>query len=86
MDSSFDSDDINGGIALVGESELKAANSPKKYRCLDDEVLEDMQRQMHITDPLKSKSIEEITDEDLDKVITPQHKESVRKKQELLND
>ena len=38
-----------------------------------------MQRQMHISDHLKGKSIDEITPEDLDNMITPEHKESVRK-------
>ena len=38
-----------------------------------------MQRQMHISDSLKGKSIEELTEEDLDKIITPEHKESIRK-------
>ena len=48
--------------------------------------MEDMQRQIHLTDSLKGKSIEEITHEDLDKIITPEHKESVRKLRELLGD
>ena len=45
-----------------------------------------MQRQMHISDSLKGKSIEELTDEDLDRIITPEHKESIRKIQEILDD
>lgn len=52
---------------------------------MDDKVFKDMQCQMHISDPLKGKSIEEITDKDLDRIITPQHKESVRKIRELLD-
>ena len=68
---------------MVGESGLKADKSPNKYKYLDDKVIEDMQRQMHITNPLKGESIEEITDEDLDKIITPEHKESIRKIEEL---
>jgi hypothetical protein len=56
-----------------------------KYKNLDDEIFEDMQGQLHIADPLKGKSIEEITDKDLDRIISPQHKESVRKLRELLD-
>ena len=47
---------------------------------------DDMQRQIHLTDSLKGKNIEELTDEDLSKIITPQHKESVRNLRELLGD
>ena len=52
---------------------------------MDDEIIENMQGQFHISDSLKGKSIEEITEEDLDKIITPEHKESVRKLRELLD-
>jgi hypothetical protein len=52
---------------------------------LDDEIFKDMQRQLHISDSLKDKDIEKLTEEDLDKIITPQHKESVRKLRELLD-
>jgi len=45
-----------------------------------------MQRQIHFSNPLKGKSIEEITDEDLENIITPEHKESIKKIQELLED
>ena len=37
-------------------------------------------------DSLKDKSIDEITTEDLDNIITPEHKESVRKLREILDD
>lgn len=45
-----------------------------------------MQRQMLMTDPLKGKSIEDLNDEDLNKIITLEHKESIRKIEELLDD
>jgi hypothetical protein len=45
-----------------------------------------MQGQLHISDPLKGKSIGEITPEDLDRMITPEHKDSIRKIREILDD
>ncbi len=87
QDNPFDFNGVNGEKTLADESRSNAENKPQgKYKRLDRDVIEDMQRQMHITDPLKDKSIEEITDEDLDKIITPQHKESIKKIQELLDD
>ena len=86
LDNSFDFNDINDRKTLEDESGLKADNKPQsKYKRLDDDVIEDMQRQMHITDSLKGKSIDEITPEDLDKIITPEHKESIRKIREILD-
>ena len=70
----------------MGKNDLIASDTgASKYKNLDDEIFEDMQRQIHLTDSLKGKNIEEIT-EDLDRIITPQHKESVRKLRELLDD
>ena len=71
---------------MIIEKGLEVDKSSNKYKNLDDEVIEDMQRQMHITDALKGKSIEEITTEELDKIITPDHKESIKKIEELLED
>ena len=85
LDNPFDFNGINGGKTLVDESGLKVDKNPNKYKNLDDEIIEDMQRQIHISDSLKDKSIDEITDEDLDKIITPEHKESVRKLREILD-
>jgi hypothetical protein len=48
--------------------------------------MEDMQRQVHLTDSIKGKKYEEMTEEDWDKIITPEHKESIRKVKELLDD
>ena len=59
--------------------------APNKYKSLDGKVIEYMQGQLHISDSLKDKDIDEITEEDLDKIITPEHKESVRKLRELLD-
>ena len=85
LDNSFDFNGINDGKTLVDESGLKVDKSPNKYKNLDDEIMEDMQGQIHISDSLKDKNIDELTPEDLDKIITPQHKESVRKLRELLD-
>lgn len=60
----FNSTSVIDGKALVGESGVKADKNIKKYKKVDDKVIEGMQRQMHITDPLKGMSMEEITDED----------------------
>ena len=84
-DNPFDLKDINGKKTLVDESRLKV-ESPNKYKNLDDEIMENMQGQFHISDSLKDKSIDEITTEDLDNIITPEHKESVRKLREILDD
>ncbi len=86
LDNPIDSNGIDGGIASVGENGLSADKSPKKYKCLDDKIFEDMQGQLHITDHLKDKNIDELTEKDLDGIITPQHKESVRRLRELLED
>ncbi len=86
LDKPFDSDGIDGRIALAGESGVNADKNRNKYITSDNEVLEAIQRQMHITDPLEGKNIEEITDEDLDSVITPLHKESIKRIEELLDD
>ena len=48
--------------------------------------MEKIQSQIHTPDYSKDESIGEITDENIDKVITPEHKESVRRLRELLDD
>ncbi|HYO07081.1 MAG TPA: hypothetical protein VER14_08860 [Phototrophicaceae bacterium] len=48
----------------MDENGLWVDKSPNKYKNLDDEVFEEMQRQMHITNHLKGKSIKEFTEED----------------------
>ena len=63
------------GKTFSDYNELKAEKIPRTYKTPDDEVMEDMQRQFHIPDSLKDKSMDEITPEEWDKVITPQHKE-----------
>ena len=66
---------------------LNVVDKPQsKQKRLDSDVIENMQRQFHVTDSLEGKSIEEITDEDLDRIISPEHKESIRKIEELLDD
>jgi hypothetical protein len=44
-----------------------------------------MQGQLNFSDSLKDKSIEEITDEDLNNMINPEHKESVIRLREILD-
>jgi hypothetical protein len=82
-DIHFNSNSVNGGKTSADKSGLMADRSPNKYKRLDSDVIEDMQRQMHMTDHLKGKSMEEITDKDLDNIITPEHKESIKKIEEL---
>jgi hypothetical protein len=69
----------------AGENGLEGYKTPNKYRSWDDKVFEDMQHQIHFSDSLKDKNIEEITTEDLDKTISPEHKESARKLREILD-
>ncbi len=82
-DNPFDSNGLNYGKTLADKSRLKVDKNPNKHKDLDSDVIEDMQRQLHITNPLKGKSTEEITDEDLDRLLTPEHKESIRKIEEI---
>jgi hypothetical protein len=49
-------------------------------------MMEELVRQSHIPDFIKGKKYEEITEEDWDKIETPEYKESVRKVKELLDD
>jgi hypothetical protein len=55
-------------------------------RDIDEEVMEDMTRQVHLMDFLKGKKYEEITQEDWDKIYTPEARESIRKVSELLDE
>ena len=87
LDTLFDSNGIDGGKSSVDKSGINVENKTQsKYKRLDRDVIEDMQRQMHMVDHLEGKAIDELTEEDLDKIITPEHKESMRKIQELLDD
>ena len=70
----------------IKDNNLKHNNeNTRKYKHVDDEIIEDMQAQMNMSDSLKGKNIEEMTEEELDKIITPEHKESIRKIRELLD-
>ncbi len=42
---------------------------PKIYTNLDDEITKDMTAQISITDSLKGKNIEELTNKDWDKIL-----------------
>ena len=69
------------------DNNLKYNNeNTRKYKHVDDEIIEDMRAQMNMSDSLEGKNIEEMTEEDWDKIITPEHKESIRKINELLGD
>ena len=82
----FDFNGITDGKTLMDKSGLKVEENPQsKYTKLDDEIMENMRGQLHISDSLKDKSMEEITVEDLDRIISPEHKESVRRLRELLD-
>jgi hypothetical protein len=60
----FDLNGFNEEKTLGDESGITDGNKPQsEYKKLDDEIIEDMQRQLHISDSLQYKSIEEITDE-----------------------
>jgi hypothetical protein len=79
--------DVVSKKAIIKTSGPRVDNElPSKYKNLDDRINEDMQRQLHIKDSLKNKRMDEITDEDLNKVITPEHEESIRRLRELLDD
>ncbi len=88
LDSSFDSTYINDGKTVAEQSRLNVEGKfqSKHQRLVDSDVIEDMQRQFNISDSLKDKNIDELTPEDLNKIITPEHKESMRRIQELLDD
>jgi hypothetical protein len=49
-------------------------------------VMEEMTRQVHMMDFLKGKKYEEITQEDWDKIYSPEARESIRKVSELLDE
>jgi hypothetical protein len=59
---------------------------PYKIKNVDDEVMEEIMRQAHITDCLKGKNYGDMTEEDLEKVITPEYKDAIRKVKELLEE
>ena len=85
LDNPLDFNGINGEKTLAEENGLEDDRTPNKYKNLDDKVFEYMQGQLHFSDSLKDKNIDAITDEDLNKTITPEHKESVRKLRETLD-
>ena len=83
----LDFTEVKDGKTEMDDGGLNVHNKdPDKYKNLDDEIMKDMQRQVHIADSLKGNSIEEMTEENWDKIVTPEHKESVRKLREILDD
>jgi hypothetical protein len=84
-DKPIDFKDINGKKTSADENGLGSYKTPNKYKSLDDKVFEGMQGQLHFSDSLKDKDMDAITDEDLNKTISPEHKESVRKLREILD-
>ena len=59
---------------------------PNKNKNIDDEVMEDLVKQAQMTDCLKGKEMDELTEEDLEKVITPEYKEAIKRVKELLDE
>jgi hypothetical protein len=58
-------------------------NSSSNYNNYDDDVMILMQAQIPKQDTSNGKSQKEITDEDIDKLISPAHWETIRKLREL---
>jgi hypothetical protein len=61
-------------------------NTPSKYNNYDDDIMTAMQAQIPKQDTLDGKSQKEMTDEDIDKLISPAHWETIRKIRELRDD
>ena len=61
-------------------------NKNSNIKNIDDEMMEDMVKQAHMTDCLKGKEYADMTKEDWNKIITPEYKEAIRKVKELLDE
>jgi hypothetical protein len=83
-DNQFDFNDIKDENTLLDHSGLKVdTKDSNKYNNIDDEVMKSMQSQIPKSDILNDKSQGEMIDEDIDKLIAPQHGETTRKLREL---
>jgi hypothetical protein len=72
-------------IITNNNNNLNSNKNHNKIKHVDDEVMEEIIKQDHMTDCLKGKRYDEITQEDLEKVI-PEYKEAIRKAKELLDE
>jgi hypothetical protein len=72
---------------LLDHSGLKDDNKDSgNYKHIDDEVMEDMQSQIPNSDTANGKNQEGMTDKNLNKLITPERRVTIRKLRELLDD
>jgi hypothetical protein len=78
--------DNNKDKKIIVNNNLNSNPNPNKIKYIDDEVNEEMMRQAHMTDCLKGKDYEHLTNEDLEKVITPEYKEAIKRVKDLLDD
>jgi hypothetical protein len=82
--------DSNNGKALTtimdGSTIDNSEENADQYKDIDEEMMEEIANQTHRMDFLKGKKYEEITQEDWDRIETPEFKESIRKVKELLDE
>jgi hypothetical protein len=74
---------VNYNNAIKDNSQFIATlNNQNNYNNYDD-VMKDMQAQIHGSDSLKGKNLEEMTNEEVDNLISPAHWATIRKLREL---
>ena len=71
---------------IANDNNFNSNKNSNKIKNVDDEVMEDIMKQAHMTDCIKGKKYEDTTQEDWDKVITPEYKEAIKKVKELLDE
>jgi hypothetical protein len=81
-----DIDNIKDKKIITNDNNFNFNQNPNKIRNINDEVNEDMMRQAHMTDCLKGKNYADLTNENLEKVITPEYKEAIARVKELLDE
>jgi len=82
--------DINNSkdkkIIANNNNNFNSNKNSNTIKHVDDEITDEIMRQVHMTDCLKGKNYAELTEEDLEKVITPEYKEAVKRVKEILED
>jgi hypothetical protein len=73
-------------IIANNDNNFNSNKNSNTNKHVDDEVMEVIMRQTHMTDCLKGKNYAELTEEDLEKVITPEYNEAVKRVKELLDE
>jgi hypothetical protein len=73
-------------IIVNDNNNLNSNQNPNKIRNINDEINKDMMRQAHMTGCLKDKNYEDLTKDDLEKVITLEYEEAIARVKELLDD